>query len=191
MYESKAPASLTAGLLARKGQARPALLPALSKEQLDNAPYDVPSSPRQTLLRKVMPGDVMAAPELERPSPVTAAQAELEARLAESTHATAVAMAPDTVDAQAASQMSPAAVEPVSAFTPVAKVPAVRAAPGSKGRSAFTLRLDAERHLKLRLLSARRHVSAQNLVIQALDQFFAQTSLELGEGQCLCKVEKK
>lgn len=39
------------------------------------------------------------------------------------------------------------------------------------GRAAFTLRLDAERHLQLRLASAVTHRSAQQLVSHALDRF--------------------
>jgi hypothetical protein len=50
---------------------------------------------------------------------------------------------------------------------------APRAAPGSKGKSAFTLRLDGERHLKLRLVCAVKHKSAQQMVTQALDEFLA------------------
>lgn len=46
-----------------------------------------------------------------------------------------------------------------------------RAKPGQKGKAAFTLRLDGERHLKLRLACAIRHQSAQNLVTDALDAF--------------------
>ena len=48
-----------------------------------------------------------------------------------------------------------------------------RAAPGSKAKAAFTLRLDAQRHLKLRLACAVNGSSAQNLVTQALDAFLA------------------
>ena len=44
-----------------------------------------------------------------------------------------------------------------------------RAAPGARGKAAFTLRLDPERHLKLRLLSAFSHRSAQQIVTEALD----------------------
>ena len=44
-----------------------------------------------------------------------------------------------------------------------------RAAPGSKGKAAFTLRLDSERHLKLRLACAVSNRSAQMLVTDALD----------------------
>ena len=39
----------------------------------------------------------------------------------------------------------------------------------SERRAAFTLRLDAERHLKLRLAATMQGVSAQSLVTQALD----------------------
>jgi hypothetical protein len=48
---------------------------------------------------------------------------------------------------------------------------AKRAAPGSKGKAAFTLRLDSDRHLRLRLACAVAHKSAQALVIAALDVF--------------------
>ncbi|MFC4254503.1 hypothetical protein GRI97_03640 [Altererythrobacter xixiisoli] len=37
--------------------------------------------------------------------------------------------------------------------------------------TAFTLRLDAERHLRLRLACAAQNCSAQQLVTQALDRF--------------------
>ena len=46
-----------------------------------------------------------------------------------------------------------------------------RAAPGSKGKAAFTLRLDPDRHLRLRLACAVAHKSAQALVTAALDAF--------------------
>ena len=46
-----------------------------------------------------------------------------------------------------------------------------RAAPGSKGKAAFTLRLDTDRHLKLRLACAVGNRSAQMIVTDALDAF--------------------
>lgn len=48
---------------------------------------------------------------------------------------------------------------------------APRAQPGSHGKAAFTLRLDGERHLRLRLVCAVQHRSAQQIVTQALDEF--------------------
>jgi hypothetical protein len=59
-----------------------------------------------------------------------------------------------------------------SAAVPAPKrAPRSRAAPGSKGKAAFTLRLDPERHLKLRLACAVDGRSAQQIVTAALDQF--------------------
>jgi hypothetical protein len=46
-----------------------------------------------------------------------------------------------------------------------------RSKPGLKEKAAFTLRLNSERHLKLRLACAVRHQSAQALVTDALDAF--------------------
>jgi hypothetical protein len=49
-----------------------------------------------------------------------------------------------------------------------------RAAPGSKGKAAFTLRLDPSRHLKLRLACAVGGRSAQQLVTDALDRLLSE-----------------
>lgn len=40
-----------------------------------------------------------------------------------------------------------------------------------KAKAAFTLRLDAERHLRLRLATAVKNVSAQQLVTKAVDEY--------------------
>ena len=46
------------------------------------------------------------------------------------------------------------------------------AAQGARGaKAAFTLRLDPERHLRLRLACAMNHRSAQQVVTEALDVF--------------------
>ncbi|MBV7264989.1 type II toxin-antitoxin system HicB family antitoxin [Erythrobacter ani] len=51
-----------------------------------------------------------------------------------------------------------------------------KAAVKSGKRAAFTLRLDAERHLKLRLASTMQGISAQALVTEALDTMLEQFS---------------
>ena len=48
-----------------------------------------------------------------------------------------------------------------------------RSAPGAKSKAAFTLRLDPDRHLKLRLACAVSSRSAQLLVTEALDALLA------------------
>jgi predicted transcriptional regulator len=61
--------------------------------------------------------------------------------------------------------------------TPSAKK-VVRARPatlsGTARKAAFTLRIDAERHLRLRLLSAMTRRSSQQLLIEALDTMIVQ-----------------
>lgn len=63
--------------------------------------------------------------------------------------------------------------EPVAVAMPAApkaRVPAVQAG----RRAAFTLRLDSDRHLKLRLAATMQGVSAQVLVTEALDRLLAE-----------------
>ena len=51
--------------------------------------------------------------------------------------------------------------------------PAPRVRAGSHGRFAFTLRLDPERHLRLRLASAATNRSSQQILINLIDDFLA------------------
>jgi hypothetical protein len=51
----------------------------------------------------------------------------------------------------------------------IVAAPKRRAASARTGRAAFTLRLDADRHLKLRLATTIKGISAQALVTEALD----------------------
>lgn len=73
------------------------------------------------------------------------------------------------------SQLAPAA----PALAPAPRVTATKtkarvAAPQPARRAAFTLRLDADRHLKLRLAATMQGVSAQVLVTEALDRLLAE-----------------
>jgi hypothetical protein len=63
-----------------------------------------------------------------------------------------------------------AAVEPEAPASVEAEPTPVSRASGV-GKAAFTLRLDAERHLKLRIACAMRNRSAQMIVTEALDAF--------------------
>ncbi len=65
---------------------------------------------------------------------------------------------------------------PVAESTPTVaprRAATPRAAAGSKAKAAFTLRLDKDRHLKLRLACAVTGRSAQQLVTDALDALLA------------------
>jgi hypothetical protein len=86
---------------------------------------------------------------------------------------------PEPVDEEVDETAEPVEAEPApvailrtAAPTPALaprRTPTVRAAPGSKSKAAFTLRLDPERHLKLRLACAVNGRSAQQIVTDALD----------------------
>lgn len=138
MSETRPMASLTAGLLARKGAAKPAMRPQMYNVQDDLGWNDMGEAPAP-------------AP---KPAPTVVPIAFGQPLAAEAPPA------PPVVVQQAA--LAHSFAEPASARP--------RAAPGSKGKSAFTLRLDAERHLRLRLMGAHKHRSAQALVTEALDR---------------------
>lgn len=142
MSEPKPLASLSAGLLARKGAAKPAMRPQMYHAQDDLGWNDM--------------GD-------EGPAPKAAPAAVVPIPIAFS-QPTEDAVAPPVVAQQAALVQTFEAPAPAASTRP-------RAAPGSRGKSAFTLRLDGDRHLKLRLMGAHQHRSAQSLVTEALDRF--------------------
>jgi hypothetical protein len=100
---------------------------------------------------------------------------ELEARLAEAGIDAADAPAIPMKKKEALVTSAPAVrAVPTSAPAPAprAEAPAPRIKSDAfSRRAAFTLRLDAKRHLKLRLASTVRNRSAQQLVTEALDRF--------------------
>jgi hypothetical protein len=50
----------------------------------------------------------------------------------------------------------------------------------------FTLRLNEDQHIRMRLASVHLHMSAQQMVMQALDQYLAETVPHIRGGDCLC-----
>jgi hypothetical protein len=214
MGEPKAFASLSSGLLARKGAARPAMRPQGFGGQTgagmeDLGWNDMGFEPPKPVIAPIRDEDHDAFGEevpdqpLRNPlsaltpiaSPVHDQQAEIAERFAshdeegededgEYVDETAELYDPEAEDAEPLAAFAEPAEEvfeepaPV-AFVPQRRAPAVtapvrprrpRAAPGSKTKSAFTLRLDPSRHLKLRLACAVDGRSAQQLVTDALDQ---------------------
>ncbi|MHA6767140.1 hypothetical protein [Sphingobium ummariense] len=148
MSEPKPLASLTSGLLARKGAAQPAMrrpmlgfgratgAAALQQDDLGwndmgfdlPMPEPAPADSRPSAGLTPMPGAARSV----TPPPVPAVVTERE------------------VLAERVEQFQPAR---------------------SGRKAAFTLRLDADRHLKLRLACAIAGKSAQQMVTQALDAF--------------------
>ena len=181
MREAKTFASLSSGLLARKGAAKPAMRPqgfgqmGVSLEDLgwddmghnaapteqyhDEAPRERVSSPITALTpvgrsvsEEAQAEEVPAAPPL-----VVEQQRSIEARFA---------------DPAVPREAEPAVEKPSKGGEVVAMPPRSRARTG-KAKAAFTLRLEEERHLKLRLACAVSRRSAQQIVTEALDAFLA------------------
>jgi hypothetical protein len=190
MAELKAFASLSSGLLARKGAAKPAMRPQgfgqmpmnvgsedLGWNDMGHAPQGAAPDFSQEELPDHVPSSIAALTPAPRngsvepvrdfeneevaPPPVVEQQRVIEATFSE----------PAAAEPVKAEPVAPAA--PVSNGSVVPLQPRTRSAPGSKAKAAFTLRLDAERHLKLRLACAVTHRSAQQLVTEALDQFLS------------------
>lgn len=147
MFGAKPLASLSSGLLARKGQARPAMRPQLA---LGPSPHPVADD----LGWNDMGGDV-AAPL----PPVLAEREALKEEIEKTPPPAAETPAAPAIHAEPVSAVPPDVVERIGR----------EAARG--GKAAFTLRLPPDRHLRLRLASAVRHRSAQAIVTEALDAF--------------------
>jgi len=164
MFGSAKPAaSLSSGLLARKGQARPAMRPQ-GYIGLD------PGTSLDDLGWNDMGGEVPApapAPVFEPVPPVLAQRQTLVEEFAPPP--LPPQPAPEPVAAPVARAPEPEApVRPVSTAT-AARIG--REVGARKGKAAFTLRLDHDRHLKLRLASAVTGRSAQVIVTEALDAY--------------------
>ena len=211
MADAKPFASLSSGLLARKGAARPAMRPQgfgqgghgledLGWNDMGFEPPKAAEAPRDED-HDAFGDDVVEHPRAHPTgltpvqSPVHHQQAEIADRLGaeeadeEEIDETAELYDPEAVEAEAEVEVeaeieteveeeaapvaAPAsfavATKPVSAPAP-RRAPRPRSAPGSKGKAAFTLRLDPARHLKLRLACAVGGRSAQQFVTDALDQ---------------------
>jgi len=203
--EPKPFASLSSGLLARKGAARPAMRPqgfgqmgaGLEDLGWNDLGFE-PPKPAVTPIRDEEHdafGEELPVQPVRNPlaaltpigSPVHDQQAEIEDRFADDSEDEAVdeeyddtaelyepeEVAAAVEAAELAERPSIRAVHPaVAAVVPTAaprRAPKARSAAGTKGKAAFTLRLDPERHLKLRLACAVSGRSAQLIVTDALD----------------------
>lgn len=185
MNEPKPFASLSPSLLARKGGARPAMRPQIqpmnqfheaTARQIDDLGWndmghDVPapvhvSAPRapepvrQADVVALKPSAPLASPPVPQPkAPIVPEVLRQQAEIAER-----VVETPAPIVAPVA----------VSKASTVKDADTIRRSALSDGRrAAFTLRLDAERHLKLRLACTIANRSAQQIVTDALDQFIA------------------
>ena len=199
MAEPKPFASLSSGLLARKGAAKPAMRPqgfgqmnmGVGLEDLGwNDMGHAPNAPAPDFghdeLPEHVPSSISALTPAPRPhvEPVREQEEEAVEEFAEEIvdEVEEEIAPPPVVEQQRAIEASfaepvpakrarPAKVQATAAVVPLP--PRQRSPRGSNAKAAFTLRLDAERHLKLRLACAVTHRSAQHIVTEALDQYLA------------------
>ena len=193
MGEPKPLASLSAGLLARKGAARP----AMRRQPLGSGPapvagpgyddlgwndmgYDV--DPDQTTdtacmvdLKPLLAGSVLAhGADAAQPVEVSAGDEDFAPEAAPEFEPVPVPV-PEVVRQQESllDRVAAVAREVERKVEPSAKPKAKAKAPRARDKAAFTLRLDAERHLRLRLASAVTNRSAQIILTELLDDYLA------------------
>lgn len=200
MGEPKPLASLSSSLLARKGQAKPAMRPQgfggfgtqfnghddLGWNDMghdlrhpvpihqDIHPQGAADVPPVVLQREELAEELNLVPQHFHAPEILLPVEEVEA------------IVDEPADAEPAIELQPIVRTKSGAQTPV-ELPATRSVPivavkrahkaakARKGaKAAFTLRLDPERHLKLRLACALARESAQSIVTEALDRFLAE-----------------
>ncbi|MEO6386870.1 MAG: hypothetical protein ABIT16_13965 [Croceibacterium sp.] len=185
MNESKTFASLGPTLLARKGGAKPAMRPQSSPvghiggaqaaqkitEDLEDLGWndmgdndDVADHSAEVLQLTPAPANPEAEAKTDKGSPkpiVRSMHEELAERLSQEDGGDYLVPKARPSVTQVKAPKKPAAATPAR----------LKVADSALRRAAFTLRLDAKRHLKLRLASTVRNRSAQQLVTEALDRF--------------------
>lgn len=177
MHEPRPAASLNSGLLARRGDARPAMrrqslsvghAASLTQDDLGwndlgdhhfamSVPLQAPVEERSPVVSQIE----QIAERMAQPKPVKVALTPIKASVV-----------------KAETPAKPASQKPSSGKSRSNKAPSSKSSgqlvAASIGRkAAFTLRLEPDRHLRLRLLSAVSHRSAQQLLIEALDALLA------------------
>lgn len=179
MNEARPFASLSSGLLARKGTARPAMRPQGYVGGFEDLGWNDMGYNSEPPVEEELPEHVPSSISALTPSPRSGATAEPEepevvaqqraiAENYEPEEAEEIEQEAEAAEPIIAKAPAPVVKLPKRARTPV---PAPVSAPGKK--AAFTLRLDSDRHLRLRLATAVTGRSAQQIVTAALDQILA------------------
>jgi hypothetical protein len=190
--EPKPFASLSSGLLARKGAAKPAMRPqgfgygSLEDLGWNDMGHSDPVSgehvPSSITALTPAPGGRGHHPDQEGVEPAAHEEEVFDvvepAIVEQQRHLEASFEAPVVDPAAIVEEIGPVQVQ---APAPVVSLPrrkpskkqAVPASAPAKSRSAFTLRLDPDRHLRLRLACAVTRRSAQQIVTGALDEYLS------------------
>ncbi len=186
MNEARPFASLSSGLLARKGAAKPAMRPQGFAEGYTgfedlgwNDMGDGAGEAGPEALPEHVPSSIAAltpAPRPAREEPSVVAQQRAIKQSFDGEEEEAEPQAEAEAEGQAEAEAEAPPVPEVVPSRPIRAevVELPLRAPAVLGRkAAFTLRLDAERHLRLRLACAVTGRSAQQIVTGALDDMLA------------------
>ncbi len=161
---AKPTASLSSGLLARKGQARPAMRPQGYHQtgmNLEDLGWnDMGDPPEQEVVPVAIAQEVPVAETAPVP-PVLIEREMLREEIAAAEEA--------AVEAEVEVEAEVVVAAPIKSVSIATAERLRREVRACKPKAAFTLRLDLDRHLRLRLAVATRNRSAQALVTDALD----------------------
>ena len=182
-------ASLGATLLARKGGAKPAMRPqwgelpeSVADEQLEDLGWNdmgADEDADRNTVAEIAVAEEVSAPELKTKSKPKSKGADIVSinPAAKSSGKRQAANEDDDTKApliKAKPAKKKSASKTQKAPKKSAKSASNTALKNSSRRAAFTLRLDADRHLKLRLAATMQGVSAQALVTEALDTMLSE-----------------
>ena len=163
-------ASLSSGLLARKGAAKPAMRPQAFGQigaSLDDLGWNDMGAPSAPVEEEHVPSSIAAL--TPSPKPVSEPQEDFVAEPVPAVAQQQRAIAESFGEPEEELEAAPAPAPRRTARAAV--VPIVRRRAGPAGaKAAFTLRLDSDRHFRLRLAVAVTGRSAQQLVTGALDE---------------------
>ena len=173
MTEARPFASLSSGLLARKGAAKPAMRPQAFGNigaSLDDLGWnDMGDAEERAEPHDHVPSSIAALTPAPRPVAEQPPVRECPP-VHEQQQAIADTLGTQDEDEDEEEALKPSIVPVAPAPAPVVAMPRRRAPMAARDKAAFTLRLDPERHFRLRLACAVSGVSAQQIVTGALDE---------------------
>ncbi len=159
-------ASLSSGLLARKGTAKPAMRPQGFTPIEDLGWNDMGYAPQaEEVFEAEMPEHVPSSIAALTPAPRPIRNDSDSLPIVAQQRAIA-----ESFETEEAEEVEAVVAKKAPAKAKVVTLPKRSAIPAGK-KAAFTLRLDSERHLRLRLACAVVGRSAQQIVTTALDEF--------------------
>lgn len=182
MSEPKPFASLSPSLLARKGSAKPAMRPQFQPLGFaDESPFG--SQVRHQLFESDAEPAQLTQDDLgwndmgeEAPAEQVAASEPVEIPAAPALSSVVPIGGTERADSPVSAPVSPALrqlqdlAETIAAAPPSRAPRQMRSALREGRKAAFTLRVDGERHLRLRLACTLQNRSAQQVVTEALDR---------------------